>query len=268
VNRVANVALAVLAVVVFGAAVYVVRQNGAPAPRASAGTIAAQQTTAPLRSTPAPPSTSAPRSGATSVAGSPPASLGIDATSSTRPGPVVAFLGDDWTAGIGASSTGKRFTSLLAARLGIVERNFGVNGTGYAKSSDSGGPYSSRVDAVVAAAPAVVVVSGGRNDTSDDPATAAAHARALFATLHAKLPDAVLVAVAPFWGDSDLPPEMTALGAAVKQGVTDAGGTYVDIPDPIHGHPSFMADAADPDDQGYAAIASALEPQLALLLPH
>jgi lysophospholipase L1-like esterase len=46
------------------------------------------------------------------------------------------------------------------------------------------------------------------------------------------------------------------------------GGTYLDIPDPIHGHPGFMADAADPNDRGYAAIAAALEPQLALLLPH
>jgi lysophospholipase L1-like esterase len=252
VNRVANIALAVLAVVVFGAAIYVVTHNDAPTPHTASGTIAAHQSNAL-----APPSSTAAAS-----------SHGVDATSASAPTTVVAFLGDDWTSGDGASNRAHRFTTLLATQLNVIERNFGAAGTGYAKATDTAGAYSSRVDAVVAAAPAVVVVSGGRNDSSDDPATAAAHARALFAQLHNKLPDAVLVAIAPFWGDSDLPPELTALGDAVKRGVTDVGGTYLDIPDPIHGHPSFMADAADPDDQGYAAIAAALEPQLALLLPH
>jgi lysophospholipase L1-like esterase len=250
VNRVANVALAVLAVVVLGAAIWVITQNKAPASSTGTqGSIAAEQTTI-----------AAPRTSA---------SHSVDATSaSSSTGVVVAFLGDDWTAGVGASDTTKRFTTLVASDLHLVERNFGVAGTGYAKSSDARGPYSARVNAVVAANPAVVVVSGGRNDASDDAATASEHVHALFATLHSKLPGAVLIAVAPFWGDSDLPPEMVTLGQQVEQGVTDAGGTYLDVPDPIHGHPAFMADAADPDDQGYAAIAAALEPQLTPLLPH
>jgi lysophospholipase L1-like esterase len=60
---------------------------------------------------------------------------------------------------------------------------------------------------------------------------------------------------------------MVALGSAVRQGVTAAGGTYLDLPDPIHGHPSYMADLADPNNQGYAAIAAALAPDLQPLLP-
>lgn len=242
-----------LAVVVLGAAVYVVTQNNAPASTGGTpGSAAAQQSTATVPA----------------AVTSAPVSHGVDATSSGPASTVVAFLGDDWTTGAGASSDADRFTTLLAAQLHVVERNFGADGTGYAKSSASGGPYASRIAAIVAADPQVVVVSGGRNDSTDDAATAADHAQALFARLHAKLPDAVLIAIAPFWGDSDLPPEMTALGNAVKQGVTAVGGTYLDIPDPIHGHPGFMADAADPNDRGYAAIAAALEPQLALLLPH
>lgn len=195
-------------------------------------------------------------------------SLGIAATSASQAaGPLIAFLGDDWTAGSGATGKAQRFTTLLCAQLGAQEKNFGVDGTGYAKSSADGGPYESRIAAVVSAHPQVVVVSGGRNDNLDAPATSAAYAHALFARLHDKLPDAVLIAVAPFWGDSDLPQSMIALGAAVKRGVTDAGGTYLDLPDPIHGHPSFMADLADPNDQGYAAIAAALVPDLRPLLP-
>jgi lysophospholipase L1-like esterase len=110
-------------------------------------------------------------------------------------------------------------------------------------------------------------VSGGRTDSSDNPSTARDEIDALFAKLHRKLPDAVLVAVAPFWGDSDLPDEMVQLGTAIEDGVTAVGGTYLDIEDPIHGHPRFMADLADPNDDGYAAIAAALAPKLEELLP-
>lgn len=253
-TRIANIALAMLAVVVFGAAVYVVTNNKAPATHNGAqGSNAAEQT---QLSTPVETLTVGP-------------SLGVDASSTTtETPPVIAFLGDDWTSGAGASASSLRFTTLLCAQLNAVERNFGVDGTGYAKTSDKGGTYRSRVDALVAANPQVVIVSGGRNDQSDDGATAADAAKALFAKLHAKLPDAVLIGVAPFWGDSDLPPEMVALATAVDKGVTDAGGTYVDITDPIHGHPNFMADDADPNDKGYAAIAAALAPQITTLLPH
>jgi lysophospholipase L1-like esterase len=259
VNRAANIALAVLAVVVFSAAIYVVTHNDAPSGNngAGVGSAAAQQTT---RST-------TPQSTPTSTAQSSP-SLGVAGTSASTSGTlVIAFLGDDWTAGTGASSEAKRFTTLVCAQLDAEERNFGVDLTGYAKSSDSAGPYRERIDELVAADPAVVVVSGGRNDRSDDAETAAVQIHQVFAKLHAKLPNAVLIGVAPFWGDSDLPEELVALADAVKQGVTDAGGTYLDIPDPIHGHPDYMADLADPNDKGYAAIAAALEPELAPLLP-
>lgn len=241
-GRTGNIALAVLAVAEIVAAVHVVRdQNNS--------------------------STAAPTPTVTSNPTSP--SLGVDASSTSRPTaePVIAFLGDDWTRGTGASAKANRFSTLICAQLNAQERNFGVDGSGYAKSGTDGGPYRTRVAQLVAAHPQVVVVSGGRNDSSDNPATASDEVHALFTTLRRKLPDAVIIAVAPFWGDSDLPPEMIALAAAVEDAVTAAGGTYLDIEDPIHGHPGFMADLADPNDDGYAAIATALAPALEPLLP-
>jgi lysophospholipase L1-like esterase len=181
---------------------------------------------------------------------------------------VVAFLGDDWTAGTGASGPKHRFTTLVSHDLHLVERNFGADGTGYAKATSSDGDYASRVAAVVAAHPDIVVVAGGRNDKSDSSATVASRARSLFSTLRAQLPHATLVALAPMWGDSDEPAVVGEIGNVVNDAVTAAGGKYLDLPDPIHGHPNFMASAADPDDAGYAAIAAALEPKLTPLLPN
>ena len=257
-GRTGTVLLAVLAVVEIGAAVYVVHDTHSS--KSAAALPPAPSISAPIHT----PSHSIVDSSTASTS----PSLGIEGTSASRAGQLlIAFLGDDWTAGTGATDKAQRFSTMVCAQLGATEKNFGVDGTGYAKSSTDGGPFESRIAAVVAAHPAVVVVSGGRNDNVDAPATAAEHARDLFATLRSQLPDAVLIAIKPFWGDSDLPPTMVALASAVKQGVTAAGGTYLDLPDPIHGHPSFMADLADPNDQGYAAIADALVPELQPLLP-
>ena len=74
------------------------------------------------------------------------------------------------------------------------------------------------------------------------------------------------LAVAPTWGDSDPPSGLADLAGAVKKAVTAVGGTYLSVRDPVRGHPDYMADDADPDDAGYAAIAKALAPRLRPLL--
>jgi lysophospholipase L1-like esterase len=250
VRRLATLALIVLALVVFAAAGYVILHND-DVPDAG-------QTP----SLPPALSGSAPSLAST---GTSPAG---ETTSAASGKPVVAFLGDDWVAGIGASSSKKRFSALVSAALNLNGHNFGADGSGYAASTSSqSGDYASRVSAVVAVHPQVVVVSGGRNDEiANDVGTAGSNASKLFATLHQKLPAATLIAVAPMWGDSDPPSDLSQLAAKVKSAVTAVGGHYLAIGDPIHGHSSQMADDADPDDAGYAAIAKALEPALRPLI--
>ena len=189
------------------------------------------------------------------------------ATSSTpRRALTVAFLGDDYTAGIGVTAAPERFTTMLATALHWTERNFGVPGSGYA-SAGAGGNYLSRVAQVVAAAPDIIVVTGGRNDVIDAASTVSADTTALFAQLHSKLPHARLIAVAPFWGDSPPRAALATVAAAVKAAVLAVGGTYLDIPDPLLGHPDWMADDADPNAAGYAAIAGALRVPLSAQVP-
>lgn len=186
----------------------------------------------------------------------------------TRPvgRPVVAFLGDDYTAGTGASSQSARFTTRVCQALGLTEKNFGVPRTGYANAGAGAGDYLSRVAAVIAAKPQLVVVSGGRNDVIDNTDTVATDADQLFTQLRDGLPHAVLVDVAPWWGDSAPLPPLGVIAAAARTAVTAAGGTYLDLPDPLRGHPRWMADAADPNDAGYAAIAQSVEAALGPLV--
>ena len=174
----------------------------------------------------------------------------------------IAFVGDNYTLSVGASSTDKGFAAQVASTLKVTYQAFGIDGGGYAKAGGNGQTYSALVAQVAAAKPSVVVVTGGRNDKADDPASAKTAINALFTALAAQVKGATLIAVAPFWGDSAPPGVITAVAGDVHAAVDAAGGKYLALDDPLRGHADYMADVANPNDQGYAAIAAALAPAL------
>jgi lysophospholipase L1-like esterase len=247
-----RIALIVCAVAVVVVAAYLVQHHDSVHDAGqipSVANLSTASTTAPALSPPSSPLTPAPSA----------------STITVTPEITAAFIGDDWTAGVGASSPTDRFSTRVCAALHLREVNLGVNEAGYAKSPGHTA-YESQVAAALGAHPRLVVVSGGRNDNWDSPATDAAAATALFRALRARLRHAVIAAVAPMWGDSPTTAAMTELGRSVRRAVTAVHGTYLAIPDPIRGHPNEMADAADPNDAGYAAIAAELTPVLRPLL--
>jgi acyl-CoA thioesterase I len=170
----------------------------------------------------------------------------------------VTMLGDDWALGVGSSADATPWPQQVAKRLGVLVTTVGAAGSGYAQQSGDGRTYSTLVDKVVQSHPDVVVAVGGRNDVGDDAATLRQGATSVFGELHRRLPDATLLAVAPFWGDSTHPDKLGPVDSAVRSGVTSANGTYLDLPDPLAGHPSWMDDTAHPNDRGYQAIATAM----------
>lgn len=210
------------------------------------------------------PGTSSPAASSTTASESPTA----NGSQPTARALDTVFLGDDYTLGTTASRPGTSWTALVAEALRLNATLVAAKGAGYAKAGTEGTSYGDLVARAVAAHPGLVVVSGGRNDTGDDEATLRVRARDLFAQLRAGLPDATIVAVAPLWGDSPHPAKLAKVDTAVRAAVTSVGGSYLDIADPLVGHPEWMADVADPDDRGYRAIADAVIPALRASLPH
>jgi lysophospholipase L1-like esterase len=259
------VLLAIAAVIVLSAAGYVIAHNGRP----DDGVVFGGATALGGSSGPALSAGTEPTDVVTSTS-SPSLSTSVVSSSAAAPAsvaePIVAFLGDDYTSGLGASAKDARFTSIVATALHVIERNFGVAGSGY-ESAGRTGNYLTRLPDIVAAHPDVVVVTGGRNDIDSDQTTVTDHITKLFARLHDRLPGTVLIAVAPFWGDSPARSELAPIASAVASAVRAAGGSYLDIADPLLGHPDWMANEADPNDAGYAAIAAAVEPGIAAHLP-
>ncbi len=85
--------------------------------------------------------------------------------------PVVAFVGDSYSAGSEASSPDKRWTTVLSAERGWNEINVAVPGMGY----DVGRPtqhYASQVARAAASKPGTVIISGRWNDVARGVPTA------------------------------------------------------------------------------------------------
>ncbi len=250
VRRVWTGLLLVSAAVVAIAVVYVVRQHP-DIPRAGQAPGFSQ----PVESTP--PTSRSTTTGPTTTA-----------PTTTAPSPIrLAFLGDDYTASSGASSPKAGWTALVSAALEVDATTVSADGAGYAQTGSDGMSYQDLISQVVAANPQVVVVSGGRNDVTHSARQVRIAARKVFASLHTLLPDARLVAIAPWWGDSPHPPKLTKVDTAVQAGVEAVHGVYLDVADALSGHPNWMADLADPNDRGYRAIAASVTGPLQAQLP-
>ena len=187
-------------------------------------------------------------------------------TEPPAPKPIVAFIGDSYSAGTGATLTENRWTSVLSGDRGWTESNFARGGTGYvtavgrnaqaACGLDYCESYLEMVPQIIAAKPDVVIVSGGSNDRGLSRAVAA-NVESVFAELRKGLPDAEIIAINPIWVDGERPAGAGVFGQAVADAATAAGCKSVDIGQPYLGRPDLIADdAVHPNDAGHAELAA------------
>ena len=220
-SRAENISMViVLVAVLIGAAWYF---RGTIVGAVSAGS---ESTASPVSASPSV-STSAQASDAASPSPSPSSGATV-----IGPGSTVAFMGDSFAAGNGASTPDLRWTTLLAAGQQWTEQNSGHPQTGYVVAGSTGNctpttcPAFPDVATTLAGSGAtLVIVSGGANDLAQDPAEVGTKVQAT------------------------LIKDETAAGHA----------TWMDVGQPIAGKSAdFAADGFSPNDAGHAALAEAV----------
>jgi len=183
--------------------------------------------------------------------------------------PTVAFYGDSYTLGTGASAQAKRWSTIISAERGWNEFNPSVNGLGFVTYRDAL-PGPDLVELVIDAKPDIVIVTMGLNDNFVMPDRADDIRSAITADLAAltsALPRARLVVVEPFWYTDERPASVQRIIGWVQATAGDAGADYIPGASRwIEGHPEWMAgDGLHPNDEGYRAMAERMDAELGKL---
>ena len=181
----------------------------------------------------------------------------------------VAFYGDSYTLGVGASAAANRWSTIVCAERGWREFNPSINGLGFVRNRRNFGD-GDLPSQIIAYDPDIVFVTMGLNDNFGF-ATDADRIRVQVSTdleyLRLALPIARFIVVEPFWYTDERPDSLSVISGWVKAAAEFIDADYV--PGASHWlehHPEWMAeDGLHPSDAGYARMAEQMDVALAAL---
>ncbi|OII43119.1 SGNH/GDSL hydrolase family protein [Plantibacter sp. MMLR14_011] len=196
------------------------------------------------------------------------ASPGSGTGSATGDGPLVAFYGDSYTLGTGASDPANRWSTVVSEERGWREFNPSVNGLGFVNHRDRFGDGSGDLPSlIIAEQPDIVFVTMGLNDAfSFDDAADRIHEQITtdLDRLRDALPEARFIVVEPFWYTDERPQSIeTIIGWVADAAQEIDADTIPGASHWIEGHPEWMAaDGLHPNDEGYAEMARRMDAEL------
>ncbi|WP_411557926.1 SGNH/GDSL hydrolase family protein [Plantibacter sp. MPB07] len=196
------------------------------------------------------------------------ASPGSGTGGATGDGPLVAFYGDSYTLGTGASDPANRWSTVVSEERGWREFNPSVNGLGFVNHRDRFGDGSGDLPSlIIAEQPDIVFVTMGLNDAfSFDDAADRIHEQITtdLQRLRDALPEARFIVVEPFWYTDERPQSIeTIIGWVAEAAQEIDADTIPGASRWIEGHPEWMAaDGLHPNDEGYAEMARRMDAEL------
>jgi lysophospholipase L1-like esterase len=185
-----------------------------------------------------------------------------DPVEGTGTGETVAFYGDSYTLGTGASSPDKRWSTIVSKERNWREVNPSVNGLGFINNRNDFGDNDLPAD--------IVFVTMGLNDNFSFDFAADEIEQQItedLTRLHDALPDARFIVVEPFWYTEARPQSVETIIGWVRDAAAAIDADYVEGASRwIEGHPEWMADdGLHPNDSGYAEMAVRMDEELTKL---
>ncbi|SFS06938.1 Lysophospholipase L1 [Microbacterium sp. cf046] len=179
--------------------------------------------------------------------------------------PLVAFYGDSYTLGTGASDPSERWSTRISESRGWREFNPSRNGLGFVNNRDA-----LRADLpgqIIDADPDIVIITMGLNDVFSYDRVGEGMREQIeddFDRLRTALPDAAFVVVEPFWYTAERPDSLEVIIEWVRDAADDIGAEYVPGASSwIQGRRGEMAaDGLHPNDEGYDLITQRIDAAL------
>lgn len=179
------------------------------------------------------------------------------------PRPTVVAIGDSIAIGMGVRPE-EAWPALIADQHGWRLTNLAVSGSGFVRAGWDGTTYADQVATALTLQPDYILIAATRNDRDEDPALVESSARKLLSELRSMFPRARIIGITGVWGSDQPPATMTAVNTLVKQAVSDADGTFLDIGFPLVDHPELVQpDGVHPNAAGERVVADVIEERLA-----
>ncbi|MBI0047715.1 SGNH/GDSL hydrolase family protein [Bifidobacterium choladohabitans] len=170
------------------------------------------------------------------------------------------FIGDSYTEGLRASSSSRRWSTLLAKAMGWNEYNFASGGSGFSLPGLEGRTFldQAKYAREQKLEPDVIIVAGGRNDGKAD---VIGRAQELFDYLHNSWPSAKVVTIPIMWDCTAVTTDALARADEIRSAAYNTGVYVVwDAWTWLYGHPEWAYDLGGgvldmhPNDNGYLTI--------------
>jgi lysophospholipase L1-like esterase len=181
--------------------------------------------------------------------------------------PLVAFYGDSYTLGTGASDPANRWSTIICESRGWNEFNPSINGLGFVNNRRFAADLP---QLIVEQRPDIVVITMGLNDNFSYETAGTGirdQVEADFAYLTSELPDARFIVVEPFWYTDSRPESVEVIISWVRDAAEAIDADWVGGASRwLEGHPEWMAaDRLHPNDSGYAEMARRMDAELTAL---
>ena len=199
-----------------------------------------------------------------------------DAAATPGAGPLVAFYGDSYTLGTGASDAAMRWSTIISEERGWNEFNPSVNGLGFVNHRSDFGENDLPA-LVIAERPDIVFITMGLNDNFSFAGRAALIHETIAADLtriREALPAARIIVVEPFWYTDERPESVQTIIGWAEDAAAEIDADWIPGASRwLDGHyagadDSWMAaDGIHPSDIGYRHMAEEMDAALARLDP-
>jgi lysophospholipase L1-like esterase len=180
--------------------------------------------------------------------------------------PLIAFYGDSYTRGTGASSPSLRWSTRIAESRGWREFNPSVDGLGFINNRTIFGDGDLPA-MIIEQQPDLIMVTMGLNDNFSFPFAAdeiEAQIETDLTRLREGVPDARIIVVEPFWYTAERPESVGIIASWVRDAAAEIGADYISGASTwIAGRDGEMAaDGLHPNDEGYALMTRRMDAAL------
>ncbi|MEA9983839.1 SGNH/GDSL hydrolase family protein [Subtercola sp. RTI3] len=192
----------------------------------------------------------------------------VSAGAAAATDPVVVAIGDSIMDGHGVDPD-QAWPVLLADQNTWQFADLATDGTGFVRLGNDANTFEAQVTEAIGLDPSVVIISASSNDLGEDNADIADASTSALEQLHTALPQAQIIALSAFWGDTAVPEQLLQIDSDLDSAAQNVSASYVDIGQPLAGQPDLMqSDDVHPTADGLHVLASAIGTDIAGVISH